>query len=705
MAAGQAAQDMRAPVGPARLLGALWRARWIMLACGILAAVLGFVGARSLPREYTADATLALETQTFRIPELQGAVTGETGADPMPWVRTEVQVLRSRSLLGVVAEELRLEEDADLNPALHHPTLSSRIRAAIMNVIPGGPPPLPPSGDPAARRLQGVVDEMNRRLGVVHDNRSLVIGLTFTAADPARAAEVLNALMRRYIAARTEARTETNREANTSLTGRVQEIRGELEGVQRRIQQVRTENNLVDLRAGSVTQQQLEDLAAAAARAGAERSELEARRNSAAQIARTGALPTDNASVIASETISRLRDREAEAARRAAEADARFGPRHPDVRSAQAELGSVRAQITAEARRVVGALDAQLAAARAREQGIGRELAEAQQVAVRTASARATLNELEREAEGLRGLYRTLQERAVQTASDSVGGAQIPGARIVSTAVPPEAPSSPRVLLTSGIGLIAGVALGGVLGLLRKGDVQPFAEDDDVQGETGLPVLGRIVARRGAKLPQRVIEDPSGPEAEALRALRGRLRFTGRHRVPRIVLFVSSTADEGASDTAAAFARVAAMDGVRTLLVNGDLQGAALGRMLGEVRHDGLAGALRGEAAWRDLVMTDAPTRLDLLLAANPQPEAARLLEGMRLQNILADALEDYNLVVLDGPPATTAAGAMALAHRADAVLLVVRGDRTPRGMVARAVERLGGAARNLAGVVLVRRG
>jgi hypothetical protein len=50
----------------------------------------------------------------------------------------------------------------------------------------------------------------------------------------------------------------------------VQEIRAELDGVQRRIQQVRGENNLVDLRAGSVTQQQLEDLAAAAARAGAQ---------------------------------------------------------------------------------------------------------------------------------------------------------------------------------------------------------------------------------------------------------------------------------------------------------------------------------------------------------------------------------------------------------------------------------------------------
>ena len=64
---------------------------------------------------------MAVETRSFAIPELQGVLSSQTMADPMPIVRSETQVLTSRALVQAVVEELNLTADPVFNTALKGP--------------------------------------------------------------------------------------------------------------------------------------------------------------------------------------------------------------------------------------------------------------------------------------------------------------------------------------------------------------------------------------------------------------------------------------------------------------------------------------------------------------------------------------------------------------------------------------------------------
>ncbi len=346
---------------------------------------------------------------------------------------------------------------------------------------------------------------------------------------------------------------------------------------------------------------------------------------------------------------------------------------------------------------MVISLGAQAEAARSREADLKRQLAAAEASAGTLSSVQSELQQLQKDADARRAVYQTLLQGEAQTAAasakDSPGQT---GARLVSAAVPPTNPSSPRTKVAAGLGLLGGFAFGGLLALVGGRREGGFAGADEITADTGLPTLA-VVKRlmgRGQSLAGTVVADPSGAEAEALRSLRMRLRFSGRQAAPRSVLFVSSVAGEGASSVAAAFARVAALDGLRVLLVEGDLQTPSLARVLGVAPTNGLVETLEGTDDWREQVARDPLTSLDMLLVGGAQPASNQLLEAMQMQNLMAEAREDYNLVVMDSQPLTRATRSMVLAQIADAVVLVIEAVSTPRLVVRNAVDAMAASSR-----------
>ena len=90
----------------------------------------------------------------------------------------------------------------------------------------------------------------------------------------------------------------------------------------------------------------------------------------------------------------------------------------------------------------------------------------------------------------------------------------------------------------------------------------------------------------------------------------------------------------------------------------------------------------------------DGRTSLDHLLVAGPQPAANQLLDSMQLQNLIAEARDEYNLVVMDSQPIGSATQSMVLAHIVDTVVLVVGAKRSKRAAVREAIRTLTTASR-----------
>lgn len=698
-----AAQDW---LSPGQMVALLKRNWGVILASGLVFGLAAFLCAALLiPKKYTAGGTLAVEMQNFTIPELQGALSGDMSPDPMPLVRSEVQVLSSRALVQNVVEDLNLVNDPEFNSALRGPSLHQRLDGLVqgliglavirpLNALGLVAPPKPEPSSPSAT-LDQVVGAVQHSLSIINDNRSLVIDVQFTAEDPLVSAAVVNKLIEHYMAGRAAVRTSANRDANAALEKRIATVRDELQQLEQRINETRKKNNLVQLRAGSVGQQQLEDLSAALTRASADRAQIEATYQRGSALVRSGGVGADGNDALNDPTISTLRDREATAERRVAQLAATLGPSHPVRRAAEAELASAQAALGGEAKRAMAALGAQAAAARQREADLKAQLADAQSKAGGQVAAQGELQQLEKDADAHRALYQNLLQSAEHTDLDKAAPAQS-GARVVSSAVTPLTPSSPRPKLAGVVGLLSGFAFGGLLSAVFRRQPRGYESAEALTAETGIPAfaaLPRLSAGAGS-LAARVAAEPSGPEAEALRSLRTRLRFAARGSMPRSVLFVSSLPGEGNAGIAAAFARVAAIDGLQVLLIEGDLQSPEMSRLLEIAPTNGLVETLEGREHWQEAVRRDLVSGMDMLLVERPHPLAGQLLETMQLQNLLAEAGEEYNLVVMDAQPLSRATNSMNLAHLVDAVVLVVEAHATSRDVVRGAIETVAAAAR-----------
>ena len=665
----------------------LLRHVWLIGGCAVIAGGTAFIVAHSLPKTYVASSAITVEGERFVIPELQGALRGENAPDPMPWVRTEVQALTSRAQVQAVITRMGLNRDPEFNEALQTPGIWHTLRREISSWLPFG---LNGTAPTEASINEAVLNNVTKALSVFQDNRSLVISTAFTARDPQLAADVVNNLITGYIDTRAARRVDANRGANDVMLQRIQQAKTDVEGIEQQMLDLRNKNQLVGLRAGSVGQQQLEDLATAAARVSVERAQLEATWDRANSLSKQG-MSDALIGVIASPTISLLREQESVASRRVAELSSRYGSGYPGMRAANADLTAARNQIAVEVQRIVASMGAQLRVAREQEADIKRQLAEARQSGVQTENAQARLAELQQEANTRRNLYQTLLSRGQQTVAQP-SGTETPDVRILSAAVPPGSPSGPNVKLITGAGGLSGLLIGGLIALARLRSVDVFETGPDLMRATGLPVLASFprayLATGRRALVSQVIATPNGPGAEAIRKLRAKLRFIGRNKAPRCVVFCGAADLRGQQSAlvASAFARVAAADGERVLLIEGNLITPSIGSLLA-TDMNGLIHVLEGRMDWRDAVEADFDGPLDLLLANGKFPNSYRLLSGVAFQNLLVEAKQDYDLVVMDAPAANSADAAALVLHTDATVLLV--DAKTEQPEVREAVSRL----------------
>lgn len=670
------------------LLRALRRHSMLIAICGLAGGLLGLGYARMLPPHFTATSLIAVEGDRFAIPELQGALRGEDTADPMPVVRTEVQALTSPDLMREVVERLHLADLPEFNAALRAPWPLASLKTALLGNT--APPP-------TAQDIQtSVVNAVLSVLTIFQDNRSLAIEVSFTAQDPARSAEVINTLVADYIRSRAERRMSVNRGANGAMTQRIDELRQEIADLEKRSQDLRNRHGVVLLRAGSVGQQQLEELTTAVARASIEHAELQTSYDRASALARRGNSDA-LAGVLGSPTISQLRQQEATASQRVAELSARYGARYPGVASAQAELSSARGLLAGETQRIVASIGSQLSVARQREVDLNSQLDAARKTALQSENARAELDQIQKEITSRRAVYQTLLERAQQTVEQPLSNAT-PDVHVISTATPPSRPSGPNVRLAGGLGGLGGVVLGCLVMLTRVRGANAFSSPVEFEAETGMTVLSCLPQNSLRSGRHHLLERVRGDtaEAQAMRAIRARLRQMGRAKMPRIVMFSATSPQDHAATLAVALGRVAAADGEAVLVIDCDPQRRPLARVMNQrVGTTRLSGG--PQQGWRDLLVGDPDTAVDLLM-----PSPAMLQDwphGTLFQNMIVEVPEDYDLVLLVGPEATSA-NAVAIAQRADVSVLVL-GPGEARGAERGLAERYVGAARGALGAVL----
>jgi non-specific protein-tyrosine kinase len=195
-----------------------------------------------------------------------------------------------------------------------------------------------------------------------------------------------------------------------------------------------------------------------------------------------------------------------------------------------------------------------------------------------------------------------------------------------------------------------------------------------------------------------MLSQPTSPMAEAFRALRANLKFAGGEHPPRAILLADTGTGEGRALVAANLAVALAQAGDATLLIDADLRQSRQHALFGVSNEAGVSTFLGGDAL--PVAATTVP-HLSLLPAGPTPSNPAELLAAARGPLLLARAREAATFVILDAPPISAVADALALAAIVDGVLLVVRAGKTRRPAAQRAKDQLERVGANLLGVVL----
>ena len=194
--------------------------------------------------------------------------------------------------------------------------------------------------------------------------------------------------------------------------------------------------------------------------------------------------------------------------------------------------------------------------------------------------------------------------------------------------------------------------------------------------------------------------DPRSPGAERFRLLRMRLREVRKARKLKTLLITSPLPHDGKSTVALNLATALAQQGKKTvLLIEGDLHHPQVLQQLGLEASAGFSACLEQKLDPLSGVRRIEPLGWYLLPAGAPLINATELLQTTAAAGVIQSLSPYFDWVLIDSPPVLPLTDALSLRQWADACLMVVRADQTPREAVDEAVRLVG--KEHILGIVL----
>ncbi len=715
--------------GLALALAVLRRRRLALIVTMLLVPLLGWIALGQMTPRYSAAAIVLYEPNAFAARELQSILRVDPTTEAVMY--SQAEIVRGLRIAERVAGRFALYDNPEFNAELRPPGGPRRwleatrafgakllARAGLFDRAGAREDEKPPILQDPGDRRDAVALAVRDAIAVAIPKGSRVLEVTFTSQDRHLAADAANLIAELYIRDQLDAKFAAVRHATDWLEARVGELRRDVGTAEDRIAAYRASRGLVKGVLAGLDTEQASRLSMDLAQARNEMSQVQARLDAAR--GRQGA--ASQAAIAPS--VGPLRVQQDQLAAQLQSLLARHGPRHPDTIALQSQLAEAARSVGAEIARVVGAAEAELHADRERVGSLEAGLRAVMATQERNEQAQVPLNALQRDADASRTLLQSVLERVQQTVQQTA--IETPDARLVSAAMPPGQPSTPRRMPLLSAAVAFGLFFGLLLAYLLELADATFRSGEDVRHFLGLPCFALVpeIPRRALgrlRVEDYIAHKPLSAFAEQLRALRAGLWLGTGSRPegsrdgglrpgsyesglrPRVVAITAARPAEGKTTVALALARAAAMAGERVVVLDCDIREPGLGRKLAADGNLGLVDCLLGHATLAELIRRDRLTSLDFIPAGAAETHSLGLLMSEAMEAVLEALRQDYDLVLLDAPPCLAMADARILARLADATLLCLRWRSTPRGVVRDALELLGQARAQLIGVALTR--
>ena len=278
--------------------------------------------------------------------------------------------------------------------------------------------------------------------------------------------------------------------------------------------------------------------------------------------------------------------------------------------------------------------------------------------------------------------------------------------RELERAIPPKLPVEELPYKQLGMAVLGGLFLPLILGVLLEVRSRKVDDANQLEARSQLAVLGEIAmipvrSNRRGQVRSRNHRELRLFE-ESIDSLSTTLILRENLRSYNVFAVTSALSGEGKTSVACQLSvSISRATGKKVLLIDGDMRSPDVHHLFGRQMTAGLAGYLRGEVGWRDVVDSDWSETVHLLTAGHLRGSPHRLLNGVALETLIAEARQEYDYVIFDTPPILPASEALLFARAADVCLVCALRDRSRIDQLIQAYHRLESAGARVAGSVL----
>ena len=468
-------------MSPLQFLSIL-RARWKIALTALLLTVLATLAVSLLlPKTYTATSSVLVDVKTPD-PILGTLFQGQLISG---YMATQVDIMTSDSVARRVVHDLHLADRPEVREQWQQDTGSQGDIEAWYALL------------------------VQKYLTVAPSRESSVITVSYKADDPKAAAAVANGFVKAYMDTTVDLRNDPAKRYNTFFDTRAKELREKVEQAQAKLSNYQKTNNIIgtderlDVETARLNELSSQLVALQAVASESSSRSVQARSQS-----------EQMSEVLSNPVIGSLKAEISRQQARLGELNNRLGENHPAVQEARANLSELRQRLSAETSRVTGSVGVTNNVNRAREAEV-RALLEAQRAKLlKLRGQRDDLAVLQRDVDSAQKAYDAVVARLNQSSLESQATAT--NVSVLTPALPPAEPSSPKILLNTLFSIVIGIALAIVAAFSMEWLDRRVRTSEDVITALDLPMLGVMpkpqgrrlqsnAAARNAMIPRRVL--------------------------------------------------------------------------------------------------------------------------------------------------------------------------------------------------------
>lgn len=542
--------------------------------------------------------------------------------------------------------------------------------------------------------LQPVLDNAPVKLKKLRINRppnTFLVQISYRSPDRDLSSAVANDIAKSYIQHTYELRLQTSQGVSEFMERQLEQLKAQMEKSSDKLAAFEKDLNVAD------PDQKTAILSSRLVQLNSEYTAAEAdrlRKEAAFHATQNGSLEAAEVST-QGEALKQLTERLSEAQERFALVKNQFGKNFPDYKKAALEVEELQTQVNQTRDSISKRVEIEFRQAVNHEDMLETAVAGLKKEFDALNARSFEYQTLKRDAEADKKLYDELEQKIKEAGINA--GFQNSSVRLADPARPTLKPTFPDLKLNLFVALC--FSLGGsiILAIAMDRRNTTVRDPDFVFRNLRMRVLGSLPRIRGQARVTPIAGASQSPVPldrvmfdEAVQALRSAILLAPENRRLRCLAVTSPLPGDGKTVTACHLAAANARMGRRTLLIDFDLRRPQVDRCMGIESSENLEEALRGNTARQSgpRAAGDKFPNLDILSLSRGDAELASRA-GAAVPVIVAEARQEYDLVVVDSPPLLGFSVPLDIAATADAVLLVAVAGETDFRLVARCVSML----------------